>query len=76
MKTKITVWLMLFMAFISFAQDCNIGNTDGDDPLFENGNILPDYLLGVNFTLSQVGVLQSLNIIGNGTRCEFSDGNL
>ncbi len=71
MKKTATFILMLFIACTAFSQDCNIGNSDGTDPDFGTGNILPDFLLGVNFTLSQVGVLHSLNIIGNGTGANF-----
>ncbi|CAM3422631.1 T9SS type A sorting domain-containing protein [Aequorivita lipolytica] len=71
MKKISTLIVMLSIAFSAFSQDCNIGNSDDTDPNYEGGNILPNYLLGVNFTLSQVGVLQSLNMIGNGTGANF-----
>lgn len=67
MKKISTLFVMLFIAFTSFSQDCNIGNSDGTDPDFITGNFGADYILGVDFTLSQVGVLHSLNMIGNGT---------
>ena len=43
--------------------DCNIGNeTDlGWDP----GNFLPDFILGVKFSLSEQGTLYSMNMLGN-----------
>lgn len=62
---------MLFIAFSAFSQDCNIGNSDGTDPDFTTGNFGSDFLLGVSFNLSQVGVLYSLNMIGNGTGANF-----
>ena len=71
MKKIYTLIVTLFMALAVFSQDCNIGNSDGTDPDFTPGNFNPDYLVGVNFTLSQVGVLHSLNMIGNGTGASF-----
>ena len=71
MKKIATLIAMLFIALSAFSQDCNIGNSDGTDPNFIPGNILPNYLLGVSFNLSQVGVLHSLNMIGNGTGANF-----
>lgn len=59
------------MAFTSFSQDCNIGHWDTSNPDFTIGNFTADYLVGVNFTLSQVGVLHSLNMIGNGSVTSF-----
>lgn len=40
---------MLFIAFSAFSQDCNIGNSDGNDPNYEGGNILPDYFVRGKF---------------------------
>lgn len=57
----------LLLTLAMFSQDCNIGNTDGTDPDFQPGNFTPENLVGVNFTLSEVGVLHSLNMFGNGT---------
>lgn len=71
MKKIPTLILTLFMALAVFSQDCNIGNSDGTDPDFTTGNFTPDYLVGVNFTLSQVGVIHSLNMIGNGSGATF-----
>lgn len=71
MKNHSTFIIMFFLAFSVFSQDCNIGNSNADDPNFTPGNILPDYILGISFTLSEVGVLNSLNIIGNGTGATF-----
>ncbi len=70
---KFTIFFitMVFMTFSAFSQDCNIGNSDGSDPDFTMGNFTPEYLLGVHFTLSEVGVLHSLNMIGNGTGSLF-----
>lgn len=62
---------MLFIISTVFSQDCNIGNSDGTDPDFTIGSFSKDYLLGVNFTLSEVGVLHSLNLIGNGSGANF-----
>lgn len=71
MKKISTIVLLLFFAQASFSQDCNIGNWDGSDPDFTHGNFTPHYLVGVNFTLSQVGVIHALNMIGNGTGTDF-----
>lgn len=71
MKKISTLVATLFMALAVFSQDCNIGNSDGTDPNFTPSNILPNYLVGVNFTISEVGVLHSLNMIGNGTGATF-----
>lgn len=67
MKKISTLIVMLSIAFAVFSQDCNIGNIDGTDPNFTIGNFTANNLLGVNFTLSQVGVLHSLNMFGNNT---------
>lgn len=70
MKKAATLIVMLFMALTTFSQDCNIGNQTSD-PNFNAGNFAPYYLLGVKFTLSEAGVLYSLNILGNGTGASF-----
>ncbi|WP_310991813.1 T9SS type A sorting domain-containing protein [Aequorivita marina] len=67
MKKLYTLIFMLFIASTTYSQDCNIGNTDGSDPSFVIGSFIAHNLLGVNFTLSEVGVLQSLNMFGNNT---------
>ncbi len=66
---KLTIFFItvVFITFSAFSQDCNIGNSDGSDPDFTTGNFFPEFLLGVHFTLSEVGVLHSLNMIGNET---------
>ncbi len=71
MKKISTLLIMLFIAFTAFTQDCNIGNSDGSDPDFMTGNFGSNFILGVDFTLSQTGVIQSLNMIGNGTGANF-----
>lgn len=70
MKKISTFILLLFITLTVFSQDCNIGN-ETTNPDFTTGNFTENYLLGVNFTLTQVGVVQSLNIIGNGTGANF-----
>lgn len=66
--TKIAILLLVLInAFSVYSQDCNIGNTDGSDPEFTIGSFIANNLLGVNFTLSEVGVLNSLNMFGNVT---------
>lgn len=67
MKKLLTLFATVFMALAVFSQDCNIGNSDGSDPDFTIGNFTANNLVGVNFTLSQVGVLHSLNMLGNVT---------
>ena len=44
---------------------CNIGNETG--PNWATTSFSPNYLLGVSFTLSEPGVLNSINLVGNGT---------
>jgi len=44
---------------------CNIGNEI--DPGFGAGDFLENYLLGVKFTLSDLGTLNSINLLGNGS---------
>ncbi|HLW31858.1 MAG TPA: hypothetical protein VKX40_06330, partial [Aequorivita sp.] len=69
---KLTLFILLaLLAQFSYSQDCNIGNSDGSDPDFTIGNFSADYILGVKFTLSQVGVLHALNMIGNGNALFF-----
>lgn len=67
MKKISTLIATLLFTLVVFSQDCNIGNSDPSNGNFVDGNFLPDYLLGVNFTLSEVGVLHSLNFLGNGS---------
>jgi len=44
---------------------CNIGNEV--DPGWSAGSFSENYLLGVKFTLSNLGTLNSINMIGNGS---------
>lgn len=44
---------------------CNIGNEV--DPGWAAGNFSQNFLLGVKFTLSDLGTLNSINMIGNGS---------
>lgn len=44
---------------------CNIGNETG--PNWASTSFSPNYLLGVSFTLLEPGVLNSINLVGNGT---------
>ena len=66
MKKGIFLFLLLISS-ATFAQNCNIGNqsstgfTNPADPIFK------DYLTGIKFTLSTVGTLKSLNLIGRNT---------
>lgn len=71
MKKISTLVLVLLLAITATSQDCNIGNSDETNPDFLPGSFLENYLLGVNFTLSEVGVLHSLNMIGKGTAAGF-----
>lgn len=71
MKKITLIVLLALLAQFSYSQDCNIGNSDGSDPNFTTGNFTANYLLGVGFTLSQVGVLHALNMIGNGNGSNF-----
>lgn len=66
MKKISTLILAMIISFCGLSQDCNIGNEE-TGPGFVAGNFGANFLLGVKFNLSQVGVLQSLNIIGNGS---------
>src|SRR5690606_10116549 len=65
------ILFLLCLAHTSFSQDCNIGNWDTSNPDYTAGNFVPYYLVGVNFTLSEVGVVHALNMIGNGTGTDF-----
>lgn len=67
MKQIFTLLVSLIFTGAIFSQDCNIGNMDGTNPDFVEGNFQANYLGGVNFTLSEIGILHSLNMFGNGT---------
>ncbi|WP_161792614.1 T9SS type A sorting domain-containing protein [Psychroserpens damuponensis] len=74
------LYLITSLAFISLnAQDCTIGNTivnnDGSGN-FSNSNLLS----GVKFTLTEEGLLNSINMIGNNTGAQvqmaiYNDNN-
>ena len=64
MKNLYILFLLLaFQIPILQAQDCNIGTTN--DLTLQN--MTANYLLGNQYNLSENGVLQSINIIGNHT---------
>ena len=63
---KIYFLTILLFSLNLYSQKCNIGNettTVDSTP----ANFLSDFLLGVKFTLSQEGTLNSINLIGNNT---------
>lgn len=62
---KITLLLLLLSCTIPFlhAQDCNIGNNNGDFILDQSSN----YLLGIQHSLTENGVLHSINMKGTYT---------
>jgi hypothetical protein len=60
------ILVLLFLSLNTFSQNCNIGNESITND-FTNGNFGANYLLGVKHTLSQVGTLNSINLIGNNT---------
>jgi hypothetical protein len=67
MKHKILLLIIISIAVIARAQDCNIGNYLNLD--FENGGdpISGNVLLGVKFSLSHEGTLKSVNLLGRNT---------
>lgn len=56
--------IFLFHSLNSYSQDCNIGNNDTVGFNYSNGNITMNNLLGNKFTLSNPGIVHSLNLIG------------
>ena len=60
------ILVLFFLSLNTFSQNCNIGNENVTND-FTNGNFGANYLLGVKHTLSQVGTLNSINLIGNNT---------
>ena len=70
MKKFFTLISVLF-ALNSFSQDCNIGNDVSDTASFNGDpNFSINYILGTKYSLSQAGILNSINLYGRGT---FSD---
>ncbi len=61
---KICVLIIIIFSSSSYSQDCNIGN---ETPTELINNFSANFLLGVKFTLSQEGTLNSFNLIGNNT---------
>lgn len=65
MKQIYFLTIILF-SLNSYSQNCNIGNETATAS-FTNGGFSNNYLLGVKYTLNEVGTLNSINLIGNGT---------
>ncbi len=62
---KLILLTMLIVSYFSPAQSCNIGNQTSNSN-FTATSYAPNYLLGVKFTLSQPGTLNSINMLSNG----------
>ena len=63
---KIYILTLILISLNSYSQNCNIGNENATGS-FTPGNFGANYLLGVKYTLSQLGTLNSINLIGNNT---------
>jgi hypothetical protein len=57
----------LLICTLAFSQNCNIGNQDTTGFDATNGNFQANFLVGIQFPLETVGVLNSLNLIGKNT---------
>jgi hypothetical protein len=64
---KIYILVIILFSLNSYSQNCNIGNDTITNDFMTAGSFGANNLLGVKYTLSQVGTLQSINLVGNGT---------
>jgi len=67
MKNILVFIVGILITSIAHSQNCNIGNEDTLNFNTTSGEFTENYLLGVQFTLTTQGVLNSINLIGKNT---------